>query len=245
MTGQVDEMRIALNRSSVRATIGQWVVHDLRGPVHGMALIGDMLAQGDGPIEPSIRHILRDSARRVRELLDILAQLLEPAGGHTPQPVALSTVFDTIATIHRSHRGRIALEIDRVASAQLPALSGTTDDLMHVLLNLMLNALQAQRDQTSGAIRVGARLAPDGASVELTVDDDGPGLPPAVQHAFSEPSSDRAPPSGLGLRVARSLIEQWGGTLVAAPPRPTGGARFVLTLPVWRSLSSAQRPPLR
>jgi signal transduction histidine kinase len=230
---QVSAMRIALDRSAVRATIGQWVVHDLRGPVHGMALIGDMLAQGDGPIEPSIRQILRDSARRVRELLDILAQLFEPAGSHDAQPVALSLVLDMIVTIHRSHRGRTRLEVDRSTIAQLPAVRGATDDFVHILISLVLNALQAQRDQASGVIRLGGRLTADGGSVELTIEDDGPGLPAVVQRAFTDPSGDAAPWPGLGLSVARALARQWGGSLVAAAAPDSGGARFVLTLPVW------------
>jgi signal transduction histidine kinase len=234
-----DPARIAANQAAVRAAIGQWIVHDLRGPVQGVALIGDLLIESESPIEPSVRELLRDNVRRMRELLNVLAWLFEPTGTRPAQPVALLGVLDMITTIHRSHRGRVTFDVDHAAFARLPAVRGTPHDLTHALLNLVLNALEAQVGQQGGAIRVRGAVIADGVSAEVIVEDDGPGLPADVRRAFAEPSGESVPSSGLGLSVARSLIRQYGGSLVAASPTPSGGARVVLTLPVWHPTSVA------
>jgi signal transduction histidine kinase len=234
-----DSARITANQAAVRAAIGQWIVHDLRGPVQGVALIGDLLVESESPLDPSLREILKDNVRRMRELLNVLAWLFEPTGTRPAEPVALMGVLDMIATIHRSHRGRVTLDVDKAAIAHLPAVRGTPHDLTHALLNLVLNALEAQLGQQGGAIRVRGAVIADGVSAEVIVEDDGPGLPADVWQAFAEPSGASGPSAGLGLSVARSLIRQYGGSLVAASPPPSGGARFVLTLPVWRPTSGA------
>jgi signal transduction histidine kinase len=225
--------RVAANRAALRATVGPWVIHDLRSPVQAVALIGDMLAEDETSIDSSLRAILKDNARRMRELLDALTWLFEPPAAGDAQPVPLSAVITTVAAVLRSYRGPVKLDIDTAAFAQLPAVRGTLDGFVQLVLNLIVNALQAQHDRPQGAIRVRAWLTEHATVVQLAVEDDGPGLPADVSVALSTPSGGPEIPSGLGLTVSQALVRQWGGSLAARQPM-SGGACIEVTLPVWR-----------
>jgi signal transduction histidine kinase len=230
----VSAIQIDASRAAVHATVGRWVVHDLRGPILGMGLIGDMLADGDRSVDPSVGRLLRENSRRARELIDVLALLVEPVS-RDMRPVALGPVLDVVVTIHRSHRGPIGLTLDRAAISQLPAVRASNDGLLHLVLILLLNALDAQRHQETGSIRVTGRLSHPGSSVELIIDDAGPGLPANVRQALESSGEWPSTHRGLGLPVARSLARRWGGTLTAGAQSEQGGARLVLALPLWKT----------
>jgi len=97
------------------------------------------------------------------------------------------------------------------------------------LLNLLTNAIDAAE---RGTVRVASRWDPDGRRYELSVSDNGPGIPPELHetifHAFFTTKGSKG--SGLGLAVTRKLVEELGGrvTLDSAPGR---GATFTLSLP--------------
>ena len=99
-----------------------------------------------------------------------------------------------------------------------------------MLVNLLLNAAQA----LSGRGRLSVELASRGEQVELTVDDDGPGIPAHDHERVFQPFvSTKAPGegTGLGLALCRKLVEAHGGT-ISADASPLGGARLRVSLPV-------------
>jgi two-component system, OmpR family, sensor histidine kinase BaeS len=101
--------------------------------------------------------------------------------------------------------------------------------LRQVLSNLVSNALNHM--QEGGRLEVSARQ--DGASARIEVADSGPGIPPdRLEQVFERfVKSGDSTGSGLGLSIARDLVEAHGGTIAAAN-RPEGGAVFTITLPV-------------
>lgn len=104
------------------------------------------------------------------------------------------------------------------------------DRLMLVVINLVDNAIKHGR--ACGRVEVGAR-AERSHVVTVVVDDDGPGIPaPERERLFSvaERGATNAPGSGIGLAVARLILERAGGG-VEARSSPLGGARFVVTVP--------------
>jgi signal transduction histidine kinase len=112
------------------------------------------------------------------------------------------------------------------------------DRLKQVLLNLVDNALRYT--PADGTVRLIAALDPAGATARLQVRDTGPGIAPAhLPHIFDrfyrgDPSRARASGNtGLGLAIARGIVEAHGGT-IAAQPGPTGGTAFTIVLPAAR-----------
>ena len=100
-----------------------------------------------------------------------------------------------------------------------------------VLTNLLENA--ARHTPAGSEIRVAVRLRRDGA--EVSVSDAGPGLPPLATERVFKPfyraEDSHAPGTGLGLAVAKGLVEANGGR-IWAENLPDGGARFTFTLPI-------------
>jgi signal transduction histidine kinase len=105
---------------------------------------------------------------------------------------------------------------------------GVRDQLVQVVLNLVLNAI----DATGKGGRIELRADPDPAGVCLRVQDTGPGVPSEhAQKLFQPYFTTKKHGTGLGLFVTRRLIEAHGGRIAYQPPAE-GGACFVVILPV-------------
>jgi signal transduction histidine kinase len=125
--------------------------------------------------------------------------------------------------------------VDRVTVAVDPALGpvwADHDRLEQVFVNLVDNALRHTPGGTR--VRLEAASAPDGATVDIRVSDDGPGVAPDVAASLFEPhaAGTRTGGHGLGLAIARGIAAAHGGTLVADVGDDAGaGATFVVSLP--------------
>ena len=136
----------------------------------------------------------------------------------------------SIACSH-PRRSAVVLDLEAALAQPLPAVRGVDHELELVLLNLVLNSLEALRGRAEGRIVVSASHA--GAEVRVTFADDGPGVDPALQIRMFEPCVsgwETGSYAGLGLAASRALAERHGGSLTYS--RGDGpGARFVWTLP--------------
>ncbi|HSR99147.1 MAG TPA: ATP-binding protein [Kofleriaceae bacterium] len=107
--------------------------------------------------------------------------------------------------------------------------------LKRVLANLVENAIHAgQEAGARGDVAISWAEDPSRDVVTITVDDQGKGVPDANRATIFEPYvTTKATGTGLGLAIARKIVIEHGGDLVLAPDRaPTGGARFVVSLPL-------------
>ena len=114
-------------------------------------------------------------------------------------------------------------------------VSADREQLRQVLLNLLLNALDALG--SGGRITVKATTAPERQDVVLRVADDGPGIAAEIQDRLFEPFASSKPSgTGLGLTICRRIVENHDGEL-AAENGPAGGAVFTVRLPADRNSS--------
>jgi two-component system nitrogen regulation sensor histidine kinase GlnL len=121
----------------------------------------------------------------------------------------------------------------------LPAVLGDRAQLTQVFLNLVKNALEAVggRGQLTVSTRIETRYHVRRRShrnqfLSVTIADDGPGVPEHAQgHLFSPFFTTKPRGTGLGLAVCHRIVVEHGG-IIAHEPRPGGGARFRVTLPV-------------
>ena len=109
---------------------------------------------------------------------------------------------------------------------------GDRVQLQQVVLNLILNGLDAMRDSVAGHRTLVLRTARDGpGAVEVTVQDSGAGIEQAdLDHIFDPFYTTKADGLGMGLAIVRSMVEAHGGR-VGARNNPEGGATFSVTLP--------------
>lgn len=231
---------IVANRAVAYGTAVRWLMHDLRNPAQTLSLVTELIGSADSAPDASLYAALRDSMAQLAvhiETLDRTVMRLPPPG--PPTPIALTDVFAFLATILQSHRSQTQLALSPAIAESLPAVAGLTMALEHALLNLLLNAFEAVGDRSDG--QIGVTAAVDGDEVLVTIDDNGPGVVSELRTRLFEPYASTKPrspyPAGLGLTVARHLLESMGGTLTYQP-KETAGARFEVRLRVWRSASA-------
>jgi signal transduction histidine kinase len=111
----------------------------------------------------------------------------------------------------------------------LPKTVADRVQLQQVLMNLMLNGIEAMKD-TRGVLTVKSRMGKDG-QIEISVDDSGPGLPLGdADQIFDAFFSTKSQGSGMGLAICKSIVESHGGRIWANGDEAPG-ARFHFTLP--------------
>ncbi len=170
------------------------------------------------------RQLLRIQ-RTVRELIDYS----RPASTAVSR-VHVSEIVDEALGIakyyQRTKQRAITIEIP----AELPTVRGVRDHLTQVVLNLVLNAVDAT--ETGGAIRIEARTVGD--LIELTVEDAGRGINLADRCRLFQPFFTTKPHgTGLGLFICRQVVEEMGGRLVYRT-EPGQGSAFTIRLPADR-----------
>jgi signal transduction histidine kinase len=128
-----------------------------------------------------------------------------------------------------AERRRIALELE--LAPNLPVVYGDKVHLEQVLLNLLLNGMEAMADTPVPRRRLAVRTARRGGAVEVAVMDSGHGIPATtLPRLFEFLYTTKKDGMGLGLPLARSIVEAHGGR-IWAENRPEGGATFRFTLP--------------
>jgi signal transduction histidine kinase len=115
--------------------------------------------------------------------------------------------------------------------------------MSQVLWNLYLNAAQAMPEGGVLCSRAALERGPDGkAAVALEISDTGPGIPPEAEARLFEPFFTTKPDgTGLGLPIARRIVEEHGGTLTLGPG-PAGGALARIRLPIREARTDATDP---
>jgi len=118
-------------------------------------------------------------------------------------------------------------------SPDLPKVRGDRVQLQKVVLNLVLNGLEAMREPHAGARTLVIQTTRAGATaLRVTVEDSGPGIPEQdLGHIFEPLYTTKANELGMGLAIVRTIVTAHGGA-VGAGNIPPGGARFHFTLPV-------------
>ena len=215
------------------------VSHELRIPLNTVSGALDVLLEPGEAELPTGARRMAEIARRgvgrlhglVRDLLD-LQSLSRGRVRMVRRPCDLPPLVEgAIELVQAAARAR-GIDVAR----QVPALvvDADPDRAIQVLTNLLTNAITAS--PAGGRVVVAARVAPEGCRIE--VQDGGPGLPPGeasrIFEAFHQAAVDGAGPAnglGLGLTIARHIVEQHGGRIWLQNV-PGGGVRACFTLPL-------------
>jgi signal transduction histidine kinase len=228
------DLRRAVQMRHLQATWAQ-AAHDLRAPLHALALHVDLLRQ-DLAGEPApgaaaaARARLDLAAREIARLSRMLQVMLAQSSPHadTPRVFGLRRLLGEVLTLVRPAAARQRVELDLDLPPGRVAVLGARDHLKQALLNLAINALEAM--PRGGRLEAALEVRDGRACVRLA--DSGPGLPPAVlEQAFRLHFTTKRDGSGIGLFTARAAVESMGGSLDLANGSP-GGAVAVLDLPL-------------
>lgn len=200
-------------------------------------------------LDPKLRDLGRETVEVVmetREGVERIAALVKRLRGfsrHDPAgdleaPVSLQRVAERAASMARVGFAPGSVRIDAQAS---PPVRGVENQLVQIVLNLLVNAVQVAEGEPS----VDVTVAPSEGGVVLAVLDRGPGIPNETLRHLFDPFFTTQPEgvgTGLGLTLAYDLARQHGGELTAAN-RPDGGAVFTLWLPAAEIASDEDGEP--
>jgi len=203
--------------------------HELRTPLTSVLANLEFLAETvDGEQADAALSALRSSKRMRRLVQDLLLLARADARRVAPhQPLDVGQVIVEAAAELEPVAGGHGITVD----APRTMVSGARDELHRLVLNLLENAVKHTPDGTA----VRAAVAQRDGRVLITVDDDGPGIPPGLRdrvfERFVRGEGDRGGSFGLGLSIVRAVAESHGGSveLVTGNGRP--GTRFVVSLP--------------
>ncbi len=224
------ELRAALWRNARLAAIGTAVAkvgHDLRGILSPALLAAERLQASP---EPAVRRSGDTIAHAVERATELVKRTLDFAREGPAAPrrevFLLSPVILEAAEQARALRPSIQITNDT------PPITRLLADRLHVL-RVLANLLRNAAEAGANTLRITTESAPDGLSI--TVADDGPGLPQAVQTHLFRPfvAGGRVGGSGLGMAIARDLVRAHGGELTLVSTGKTGTTfRLVLPHPV-------------
>jgi PAS domain S-box-containing protein len=222
------------------AAMGQMIggfAHELNNPLTSILGISELLQDGEHS-EQEHKHLtmLQQQARRATEIVQNLLYFSRPpAPGRGP--VNLNDVLQRTLHLHAYSLRKNNITVDFLSDATLPAVIGDSHQLMQMFLNLIVNAEQAMREvRDRGTLRV--RIAKQDASIGVTFQDDGPGIPAQIVRNIFDPFYTTKRPgrgAGLGLSICKAIVREHGGNIEAASG-PGGGAVFTVTLPIASSL---------
>jgi two-component system, LuxR family, sensor kinase FixL len=194
-----------------------------------------ILAHEDGDLE-EIRDILGDTvadANRAGEVIGRLRALLKK-GKFEPQPLDANEIIQKALKLMNYELMAHAIQIVTEYGIGLPSIRGDSVQLQQVLINLILNAVDAMsvREQNDRTLTLGSFRVEDNC-IRISVADTGVGIAPGSEEKIFEPYHTTKPRGlGLGLSLSRSIVRAHGGRLWVEN-LPAGGAAFYFTTPEW------------
>jgi signal transduction histidine kinase len=214
--------------------------HDLKAPLAAVqSYIQVMVGGFVGEITEKQRDMLLRSSERIKGLLNLIDNILDISRIEATQLdirwMSLQEVIESSVEDVRPPAKQKGLKLDIELPEDLPQIQGSPSRLQQVVTNLLGNAVKFTKRGT-----VSLKLKDEGEAVRLEVMDTGPGIPavelPYIFDDFYKGRSADRRSAGLGLSIARRIVEAHSGKIWAESPCPeTGkGTKFTFTLPKKR-----------
>lgn len=237
---EVESARQSLAHATRLASLGELtasIAHEVNQPLGAIlsnAEAAEMLLDSPHPPLAEIRQILADIRRDDLLASEVIRQVraLVAKQQVTLLPLDLDDLLANVLRLTGHEARSRGVTVVRDSAPDLPPSFGDRVQIEQLLLNLLLNAMDAMKDAPLARRVITLRTRPlAGGSVELAVEDGGHGIPPdQLDRIFDSFHSTKPDGMGLGLAVSRSIAEAHGGRLTAEN-LPEGGARFRLILP--------------
>ncbi|HMZ21429.1 MAG TPA: HAMP domain-containing sensor histidine kinase, partial [Blastocatellia bacterium] len=236
-----DQMRQSIKQSQTAqlknerlATIGQMassIIHDLRNPLATISTAAEVM-RNDGLQLERRRTMLETQLRAAQRMNKMLTEILEFSRGSyklNPKTQPLAPIVQRAAQELGAQMAQSGIALNVEVPTEL-TLNADGEKLARVFENLLVNSIQAMQRPEGGTIEI--RAARENGDWRVEVEDDGPGIPPAIRERLFEPFISHGKPggTGLGLAIARGIVEAHGGK-VSLENSQEQGARFVILLP--------------
>jgi hypothetical protein len=227
--------RTQMSRAEHLATLGEMatgLAHEIRNPLAGIAGVIEIIGR-DLPATSPARSVVKDVRQEIARINHIVTDLLQTARPHPPtvRKSDLNTTVEHAVMLGRQQALAKSIEIALHKDSSLPEVEHDSDQIHQVLLNLLLNALQAI--DANGKISV--TVKPLGTSAVVEVADNGRGIPPNhLPNIFRPFYTTKGDGTGLGLSLARRIVEDHQGR-IDVTSAVGKGTTFAVILPLRRA----------
>jgi two-component system NtrC family sensor kinase len=239
-TAELDQAHRSLLSSEKMASIGKLaatVAHEVNNPLFGILTYARLtlkeVEKGPAGSRPEMVENLRIIERESKRCGDIMRNLLtfaRQAPSHR-DPNDLNTLIGRALVLVRHQAELLGIDLRSHLGEDLPAVWCDAGQIQQVVLVLLVNATEAMPH--GGVLEVSTEMDAAAGQARIRVRDTGSGIPPEVLAQIFDPfftTKEDQQRTGLGLAVARSIVEQHGGE-IAAESTPGKGTEFVVTLP--------------
>src|SRR6516165_2260850 len=232
------------NRVTTTGQLAASIAHEVSQPISAALTNANAAWRWLGAEPPDLEEvgqalgrIIRDG-RRASDIIGRIRALVRRAPPQNDQLDINETMLEVIALTRSELRSNGTSLRTRLAHG-LPLVPGDRIQLQQVMLNLILNAIEAMSGSSEAARELLIRTEQDGPDgVLVAVEDSGPGLKPeSLDRLFDAFYTTKSSGMGMGLSICRSIIEAHGGRVWATPNLPHGAA-FQFTLPQKRETAS-------
>ena len=237
MEKELQETQMQLLQAEKLSSIGKLaagVAHQLNNPLGSIVMFAGLLLEEYDLKEDAkedINRILRDAQRShsiVKELLEFSRPSRHEAASHNINQALNRTLF-----LLENQPIFQNIKVERNFAEALPMAPGNRQQLNHLFMNLLLNAVEAM--QGVGKLAIKTRLSNDNQFIHIAIADTGPGIPEEAIDQIFEPfftTKESGKGTGLGLSLVYSIVRDHGGKITANNV-PEGGASFVIELPIY------------
>jgi len=232
------------NRVSMLGELAASISHELKQPISAAVLDAQASLRWLNRDQPDLDEARRaivaivKDGRRAADIIDRLRSLYRKTPPQR-QSVDVDEIIGEMVLLLRGEANEYAVSIRTDLAAHLPKITADRGQLQQVLMNLMLNGVEAMKE-TGGVLTV--KTGPgEGDQVLISVSDTGVGLPAGrADEIFNAFFTTKPQGSGMGLAISRSIMESHGGRLWATS-HDGRGATFHFTLPTAAVEVSAAR----
>ena len=223
--------RTQMSRAEHLATLGELaagLAHEIRNPLAGIAGVIEIIGR-DLPVTSPARGMAKDVRLEINQINRILTDLLEIARPHPPMMMRsnLNTTVEHAVMLARQQVLSQPIKVELKQAPELAEVEHDSDQIHQVLLNLLLNAVQAIEGAGTVRVEIGSQ---DGFAC-VTVSDTGRGIPEQqLAQIFRPFYTTRGNGTGLGLSLTRRIIEEHHGRINVSSVVGEG-SRFEVLLP--------------
>jgi PAS domain S-box-containing protein len=226
-----------INRVNTMGELTASLAHEIKQPISAAVTDAKTCLRWLHRDEPdvaeasaAVSRVVLD-ATRAAEIISRIS-LLFKKGAPQHEFVDANELIQEMIVLLRSEASRYSISIRGELADDLPKMKADRVQLQQVLMNLMLNGIEAMKDMGSGGELTIKSQQDDNPQLLISVSDTGMGLEPEqAEQIFNAFFSTKPQGTGMGLAISRSIIESHGGRLWASP-NPGQGATFQFTLPI-------------
>lgn len=240
---------VEAQRNAAWGEVARRLAHEIKNPLTPIRLAAERLRHKYlGKMDVDSADVLDRSTHTIVQHVDHMKEMVNAFSEYAKAPqlqmkqMDLNNLVNEVLDLYRGGESGIVFKVE--LDAGMPGIKADDGRIRQVLHNLIKNSIESLDDANKNCISISTRCMEEATCrfVEIRIEDTGSGIPQDVLDRIFEPYvTTKTGGTGLGLAIVKRIIEEHGGILWASN-RDTGGASFVIRLPVTDSERTALEP---